>query len=318
MPPPIEQIVNPNRLDYKVYVLDSKSVSHVGTNAREIREFLRHVLSELQLVPHHAVRLGFRPVKIEAVQVGWGGSLTRQGPSFAKGIGVPAAESAPIKPLQRNVFAARLPSDTQFKCDAAIGSLRIAATVQNEGNLGHPMDLQRRVEPSIAGLGFRFDPAGEGGDAFVRAGPVHEGSCVLDREGADLVREQPEFTLDRPLNAASIPHRLDFRLLHHPKNFSESDRVAAKKLSTKTAKSRLPTKLAKSTGPENIGLERTDFGSVGMGEVGSLSATSLENNEKFRSRERSENELRQEVGGGTGAAVEQSLVDATLICKEFL
>ena len=71
-------------------------------------------------------------------------------------------------------------------------------------------------------------PSREGGDAFVRAGPVHEGSCVLDREGADLVREQPEFTLDRPLNAASIPHRLDFRLLRHPKNFSESDRVAAK------------------------------------------------------------------------------------------
>jgi hypothetical protein len=36
----------------------------------------------------------------------------------------------------------------------------------------------------------------------------------------------------------------------------------------------------KSTGSENIGLERADFSSVGMGEVGSLVSTTLEFNEK--------------------------------------
>ena len=51
-----------------------------------------------------------------------------------------------------------------------------------------------------------------------------------------------------------------------------------------------------STGPENIGLERTDFSSVGMGEVGSLTATTLENNEKFRAREQTESELRPGSG----------------------
>ena len=35
----------------------------------------------------------------------------------------------------------------------------------------------------------------------------------------------------------------------------------------------IPTKHPKSTGPENIGPGRADFGSVGMGEVGSLVAT---------------------------------------------
>jgi hypothetical protein len=44
-----------------------------------------------------------------------------------------------------------------------------------------------------------------------------------------------------------------------------------------------------------------------MGEVGSLSATTLENNEKFRLRDQTENELCREVGGGTGTGVEQSL-----------
>ena len=42
----------------------------------------------------------------------------------------------------------------------------------------------------------------------------------------------------------------------------------------------IPTKHPKSTGSENIGPERADFGSVGMGEVGSLVATTLEFNEK--------------------------------------
>ena len=38
----------------------------------------------------------------------------------------------------------------------------------------------------------------------------------------------------------------------------------------------------------------------------------------FRLRERAENGFAGGVGGGTGTAVEQSLVDAALICKEFL
>jgi hypothetical protein len=37
--------------------------------------------------------------------------------------------------------------------------------------------------------------------------------------------------------------------------------------------------------------------------VGSLPATTLENNEKIRPRERAENELCLEVGGATGTAV---------------
>ena len=43
-----------------------------------------------------------------------------------------------------------------------------------------------------------------------------------------------------------------------------------------------PPNHPKSTGPENIGPERTDFGCIGIGAVGSLAATTLENNEKFR------------------------------------
>ena len=61
-----------------------------------------------------------------------------------------------------------------------------------------------------------------------------------------------------------------------------------------------PPNHPKSTGPENIGPERTDFGSIGMGAVGSPAATTLENNEKFRPRERAENGLCREVGGANG------------------
>ena len=44
-----------------------------------------------------------------------------------------------------------------------------------------------------------------------------------------------------------------------------------------------------------------------MGAVGSPAATTLENNEKFRPRERAENGFAGGVGGGTGTGVEQSL-----------
>ena len=69
---------------------------------------------------------------------------------------------------------------------------------------------------------------------------------------------------------------------------------------------RHPTKHRKSTGPENSGPERPDFGGVGMGEVGSPPAITLENNGKFRLYERPENELYRGVGGGDGPDVEPS------------
>jgi hypothetical protein len=56
--------------------------------------------------------------------------------------------------------------------------------MQNEADLGHPFDFQRRVEPSVAGLGFRFDPAGK----------------AEMRERADLGRERPEW----PTTALSL------------------------------------------------------------------------------------------------------------------
>ena len=56
-----------------------------------------------------------------------------------------------------------------------------------------------------------------------------------------------------------------------------------------------------------MGPERTNFGCIGMGAVGSFPATTLENNEKFRRRERAENGLCWEVGGGKGTGVEHSL-----------
>jgi hypothetical protein len=53
-------------------------------------------------------------------------------------------------------------------------------------------------------------------------------------------------------------------------------------VSMKTMTRGTPPNHPKSTGPENIGPERTDSGSIGIGAVGSLPATTLENNEKFR------------------------------------
>jgi hypothetical protein len=53
-----------------------------------------------------------------------------------------------------------------------------------------------------------------------------------------------------------------------------------------------PPKYPKSGGPESIGSKRVNFGRVGLGEVGSPAATTLENNDKFRPRERAENVLR--------------------------
>ena len=68
----------------------------------------------------------------------------------------------------------------------------------------------------------------------------------------------------------------------------------------KTTAQGTPLKHPKSTGPENIGPERTDFGCIGMGAVGSLPATTLENNEKILPWERAENGLCGEFGGETG------------------
>ena len=50
-----------------------------------------------------------------------------------------------------------------------------------------------------------------------------------------------------------------------------------------------PPNHPKSTGPENTGPERADFGHFGGPAVDSLSATTLENNEKIRPGERAEN-----------------------------
>ena len=77
-----------------------------------------------------------------------------------------------------------------------------------------------------------------------------------------------------------------------------------------------PPNHPKSTGPENIGLERMDFGSVGMGEVGSLPAITLENNDKFRRQERAGRGLFRKVGGGKGTGVEHSLPRKSLNLRD--
>ena len=69
-----------------------------------------------------------------------------------------------------------------------------------------------------------------------------------------------------------------------------------------------PLNHPKSTGPENIGPERTEFGGIGMVEVGSPAATTLENNEKFRPNDQAENGFAGGVGGGTGTGIQHSLI----------
>jgi hypothetical protein len=65
-----------------------------------------------------------------------------------------------------------------------------------------------------------------------------------------------------------------------------------------------PPKHPKSTGLENIGSERTDFACIGIGAVGSLLATTLENNEKIRPSQQAETGFAGGVGGGKGTGVE--------------
>ena len=67
-----------------------------------------------------------------------------------------------------------------------------------------------------------------------------------------------------------------------------------------------------------MGAERADFWLFASSEVNSPLATTIENTEKFRRSDQAENGLSREVGGGDGSDVEPSLVDAALICKEFL
>ena len=63
-----------------------------------------------------------------------------------------------------------------------------------------------------------------------------------------------------------------------PKLFVGNRCRSIEKYPTKTMALSTPPNHPKSTGAENIGPERADFGSVGKGEVGSLAATTLENN----------------------------------------
>src|SRR4051812_18661862 len=87
----------------------------------------------------------------------------------------------------------------------------------------------------------------------------------------------------------------------------------SEKSQMKTSVRGTPPNHPESTGPENIGPERAHFGSIDAGAVGSLPATTLENNEKFRPNERAENGFAGGVGGATGTAVEQSLRRNALI-----
>jgi hypothetical protein len=58
-----------------------------------------------------------------------------------------------------------------------------------------------------------------------------------------------------------------------------------------------PPNHRKSTGPE-----RTEFGGIGIGEVGGPLGTTLENHKKFHRFASEENEFMGGVGGATGTA----------------
>jgi hypothetical protein len=60
-----------------------------------------------------------------------------------------------------------------------------------------------------------------------------------------------------------------------------------------------------------------DFSCIGMGAVGSLAATTLENNKKFRSREWAENGFAGRVGGGDGTGSQPSLGSKPLIINKL-
>jgi hypothetical protein len=61
-----------------------------------------------------------------------------------------------------------------------------------------------------------------------------------------------------------------------------------------------PTKSPKVNRSREYRPERMDFGSIGMDEVGSPTTTTLENNKKFRQRDRAETEFAGGVGGEEG------------------
>jgi hypothetical protein len=78
------------------------------------------------------------------------------------------------------------------------------------------------------------------------------------------------------------------------------------------------TETAQSSGPENVGPGRPLSGLLTPRQVNSLPRITLENNEKIRPEPDWEKLFNRLYGGATGTDVEPSLVDAALICKEFL
>ncbi len=64
--------------------------------------------------------------------------------------------------------------------------------------------------------------------------------------------------------------------------------------------------------------ERTPLGLLAPGLMLSPSRITLENNEKIRPQPDRENAFARASGGGDGPGIQPSLVDAALICKEFL
>jgi hypothetical protein len=78
------------------------------------------------------------------------------------------------------------------------------------------------------------------------------------------------------------------------------------------------TKSARSTGPEKIGSERPLPGLLALRSVLSLSRITLKHHGKIRPQPDREKLFSRLSGGGTGTGIGPSLVDAALICKEFL
>ena len=78
------------------------------------------------------------------------------------------------------------------------------------------------------------------------------------------------------------------------------------------------TKRAQSLGSENIGPKRQLAGLLAPPPVLSPTRITLENNGKIRPQPNRENAFAKASGGGDGPPIQPSLVDAALICKEFL
>jgi len=82
-----------------------------------------------------------------------------------------------------------------------------------------------------------------------------------------------------------------FQTLLRPKEFIVIRFLHRKDYRIKSMARGAPPNDPKSTGWENIALERAGFGIPGKAAVGSPAATTIENNEKIRLRERAENGL---------------------------